>query len=117
MLSCFFNKFSFIAAELVAQFKYTVLLFPNGIQLLTGSTVSVDCYDSEHNLSEEMKTLVSSELKLAEESKKPKDKKPRKPKKGKADKTTDDKENAADKTESKDSVTTESSVASETKAN
>jgi hypothetical protein len=49
----------------VAQFKSTVLILPNGVTIVTGVPFNVDCYESEHSVTdEEMKTLLASELKL-----------------------------------------------------
>lgn len=52
--------------EIVAQFKNTVLILPNGLQLVTGHQFDVNCYDSEHSIQdEEMKKLLESEVVLA----------------------------------------------------
>lgn len=49
--------------EIVAQFKFTVLLMPSGINLVTGLPFDVSQYESEHNiLDAEMKDLVLSEI-------------------------------------------------------
>lgn len=47
----------------MAQFKYTVLLMPSGINLVTGLPVDLSQYESEHNiLDAELKELVLSEI-------------------------------------------------------
>lgn len=47
----------------MAQFKFTVLLMPSGINLVTGLPFDVNQYESEHNiLDAEMKDLVLSEI-------------------------------------------------------
>lgn len=49
--------------EIVAQFKFTVLLMPSGINLVTGLPFELDQYESENNiLDAEMKELVLSEI-------------------------------------------------------
>lgn len=49
--------------EIVAQFKFTVLLMPSGINLVTGLPFDMNQYESEHNiLNAEMKELVLSEI-------------------------------------------------------
>lgn len=57
-------RFCFLfAGELVAQFKFTVLLMPSGINLVTGLPFDAAQYESEHNiLNAEMKDLVLSEI-------------------------------------------------------
>ncbi|XP_055311568.1 proliferation-associated protein 2G4 [Sitodiplosis mosellana] len=50
-------------SEIVAQFKFTVLLMPSGINLVTGLPFDVNQYESENNiLDAEMKDLVLSEI-------------------------------------------------------
>lgn len=71
----------FFPGEIVAQFKYTVLLMPSGINLVTGLPFDASQYESEHNiLDEEMKNLVLSEI--------PNKSSKHKSKKGGANKTT-----------------------------
>lgn len=54
---------TFFSAEIVAQFKYTVLLMPSGINLVTGLPFEFNQYESEHNiLDAELKELVLSEI-------------------------------------------------------
>ncbi|XP_055608013.1 proliferation-associated protein 2G4 [Uranotaenia lowii] len=56
--------------ELVAQFKNTVLILPNGLQIVTGNAFDVNCYDSEHSIQdEETKKLLESEMILADAKK------------------------------------------------
>lgn len=56
--------------ELVAQFKNTVLILPNGLTVVTGTTFDVNCFDSEHSVQDEdMKKLLESELVLADAKK------------------------------------------------
>ncbi|KAM8710432.1 hypothetical protein ACLKA7_017105 [Drosophila subpalustris] len=50
-------------SELVAQFKHTVLLMPNGVNLVTGIPFDVDSYVSEHSIAQaELKELVAQPL-------------------------------------------------------
>ncbi|XP_020798171.1 proliferation-associated protein 2G4 [Drosophila serrata] len=50
-------------SEIVAQFKHTVLLMPNGVNLVTGIPFDVDSYVSEHSIAqEELKDLVAQPL-------------------------------------------------------
>jgi hypothetical protein len=70
--------------EYVAQFKFTVLLLPNGVNLITGLPLEQSFYDSEHSVTaDDLKELLATELKLTEEVKLPEAKKPKKPKKKK----------------------------------
>lgn len=47
----------------MAQFKYTVLLMPSGINLVTGLPFELNQYDSENNiLNAELRELVLSEI-------------------------------------------------------
>lgn len=56
--------------EIVAQFKNTVLILPNGLTVVTGTTFDVNCFESEHSVQdEEMKKLLESELVLADAKK------------------------------------------------
>lgn len=56
--------------ELVAQFKNTVLILPNGLTVVTGTNFDVNCFESEHSVQdEEMKKLLESELVLADAKK------------------------------------------------
>ncbi|KAH8418218.1 hypothetical protein KR222_001065 [Zaprionus bogoriensis] len=49
--------------EIVAQFKHTVLLMPNGVNLVTGIPFNVDSYVSEHSIAQaELKELVAQPL-------------------------------------------------------
>uniref|UniRef100_A0A182N822 Peptidase M24 domain-containing protein n=1 Tax=Anopheles dirus TaxID=7168 RepID=A0A182N822_9DIPT len=46
--------------EYVAQFKYTVLILPNGLKVVTGHPFDETCYESEHSVQdEEMKKLLA----------------------------------------------------------
>lgn len=44
--------FSFILAEIVAQFKYTVLLMPSGANLVTDLQFQPEIYESEHSVTD-----------------------------------------------------------------
>jgi len=49
--------------EIVAQFKFTVLIMPSGLNLVTGLPFDLDKYESEHSLLDEaLKELVVTEL-------------------------------------------------------
>ncbi|XP_034657610.1 proliferation-associated protein 2G4 [Drosophila subobscura] len=49
--------------EVVAQFKHTILLMPNGVNLVTGIPFNVDSFASEYSIAqEELKTLVEQPL-------------------------------------------------------
>lgn len=57
------NAFLLTLDEIVAQFKYTVLLMPSGINLVTGLPFDLASFESEHNiLDAELKDLVLSEI-------------------------------------------------------
>lgn len=57
------SAFFLLAGEIVAQFKFTVLLMPSGINLVTGLPFDASQYESENNiLDAEMKDLVLSEI-------------------------------------------------------
>ncbi|CAG9773079.1 unnamed protein product [Ceutorhynchus assimilis] len=48
-------------SEIVAQYKFTVLIMPNGPHKITGLPVDVDLYESEHSITNpELKTLLNS---------------------------------------------------------
>ena len=65
---CVFVAF---AAELVAQFKYTVLLMPNGPQRITGIPFDTTLCQSEHSVTdEELKKLITSSTKKKANKKK-----------------------------------------------
>ncbi|KAH8296155.1 hypothetical protein KR054_002355 [Drosophila jambulina] len=50
-------------SEIVAQFKHTVLLMPNGVNLVTGIPFDAESYVSEHSIAqEELKALVAQPL-------------------------------------------------------
>ncbi|XP_060658379.1 proliferation-associated protein 2G4 [Drosophila nasuta] len=50
-------------AEIVAQFKHTVLLMPNGVNLVTGINFDVENYVSENSIAQpELKELVAQPL-------------------------------------------------------
>ena len=52
-----------VADEFVAQFKFTVLLMPNGIMQVTGLPFLDDQYQSEHFLvDEELKVCSTSQF-------------------------------------------------------
>lgn len=56
--------------EIVAQFKNTVLILPNGLTVVTGSPFDQGCYESEHSIQdEEMKKLLAEDLMLADAKK------------------------------------------------
>lgn len=56
--------------EIVAQFKNTVLILPNGLTVVTGSPFDAASFESEHSLQdEEMKKLLAEELVLADAKK------------------------------------------------
>lgn len=56
--------------EIVAQFKNTVLILPNGLTVVTGSPFDLGCYESEHSVQdEEMKKLLAEDLVLADAKK------------------------------------------------
>lgn len=56
--------------EIVAQFKNTVLILPNGLTVVTGSPFDLGCYESEHSIQdEEMKKLLAEDLVLADAKK------------------------------------------------
>lgn len=47
--------------EYVAQFKFTVLLMPNGPMRITGLPFEADLYESEHSVqSEDIKVSISN---------------------------------------------------------
>lgn len=53
--------------EYVAQFKYTVLILPQGLRIVTGYPFDPTCYESEHSVQDEdMKKLLAEDLKLAD---------------------------------------------------
>lgn len=53
--------------EIVAQFKNTVLILPNGLTVVTGCPFDVTCYESEHSVQDEdLKKLLESDVVLAE---------------------------------------------------
>lgn len=50
-------------SEFVAQFKHTVLLMPNGVNLVTGLPFNEDLFVSEHSITDlELKELVNSPI-------------------------------------------------------
>ncbi|KAJ6644192.1 Proliferation-associated protein 2G4, partial [Pseudolycoriella hygida] len=50
--------------EIVAQFKFTVLLMPSGINLVTGLPFKIEKYQSEHSITDaSLKELVTSDIK------------------------------------------------------
>lgn len=59
------NQFLIFTAEIVAQFKNTVLLLPNGTILATTIPFDASLYESEHKVEdEELLKLLSEEVKL-----------------------------------------------------
>lgn len=59
-----------LADEIVAQFKNTVLILPNGLTVVTGSPFDLAAFSSEHSVQdEEMKKLLAEELVLADAKK------------------------------------------------
>lgn len=58
-------------SEYVAQFKYTVLLMPNGVNLVTDIPFAEDNYSSEHSIAQpELKELVSNPINPIKSAKK-----------------------------------------------
>lgn len=56
--------------EIVAQFKNTILILPNGLHVVTGHPFDLSCFESEHSIQdEEMKKLLATELVLADAKK------------------------------------------------
>lgn len=56
--------------EIVAQFKNTVLILPNGLTIVTGFPFDLGCYESEHSIQdEELKKLLAEDLVLADAKK------------------------------------------------
>ncbi|XP_055530281.1 proliferation-associated protein 2G4 [Wyeomyia smithii] len=56
--------------EIVAQFKNTVLILPNGLQIVTSNPFDSACFESEYSVQdEEMKKLLESDLVLADAKK------------------------------------------------
>lgn len=56
--------------EIVAQFKNTVLILPNGLTIVTGFPFDLGCYESEHSIQDdEMKKLLEQDLVLADAKK------------------------------------------------
>lgn len=54
---------SFFAGEYVAQFKHTVLLMPNGVNLVTGVPFATENFVSEYSIAQpELKELVATPL-------------------------------------------------------
>lgn len=47
-----FNLFFALSDEVVAQFKYTVLLMPSGVNLVTGLPFKLEKYQSEHSITD-----------------------------------------------------------------
>lgn len=47
------NPFFFASGEFVAQFKYTVLIMPNGYHKITGLPFEADVYESEKTVEDE----------------------------------------------------------------
>ncbi|XP_018789662.1 PREDICTED: proliferation-associated protein 2G4 [Bactrocera latifrons] len=57
-------------AEYVAQFKHTVLLMPNGVNLVTGIPFTEELYVSEHSIAQpELKELVATPLQPSKKGK------------------------------------------------
>lgn len=47
----------------MAQFKHTVLLMPNGVNLVTGIPFNVDSYVSEHSIAQpELKVSINCNM-------------------------------------------------------
>lgn len=62
--------------EFVAQFKYTVLLKPNGPHRITGLPFDVDAFQSEHSIkAEDLKKVVTGSVNIKPKSSKKKKKK------------------------------------------
>ncbi|CAG7713870.1 unnamed protein product [Allacma fusca] len=58
-------------SEIVAQFKFTVLLMPTGSHKITGATVDPNLYESEHKIEdEELKKLLASSVNPSKKKKK-----------------------------------------------
>ncbi|XP_011180648.1 proliferation-associated protein 2G4 [Zeugodacus cucurbitae] len=57
-------------SEYVAQFKHTVLLMPNGVNLVTGIPFTEELYASEHSIAQpELKELVATPLQPSKKGK------------------------------------------------
>jgi len=57
-------------SEIVAQFKYTVLLMPSGINLVTGLPFKIEKFQSEHSITNpELKELVTRDIKPSKNAK------------------------------------------------
>ncbi|XP_067644832.1 proliferation-associated protein 2G4 [Eurosta solidaginis] len=57
-------------AEYVAQFKHTVLLMPNGVNLVTGIPFAEECFVSEHSIAQpELQELVATPLQPSKKGK------------------------------------------------
>lgn len=53
--------------EYVAQFKYTVLILPKGLRIVTGYPFDPTCYESEHSVQdEELKKLLAKDMVLVD---------------------------------------------------
>lgn len=51
----------FVSVEIVAHFKFTVLLMPNGPHKITGLPLETDVYQSAHSVTDpELKSLLNS---------------------------------------------------------
>lgn len=58
-----FFSLSLFSGEYVAQFKHTVLLMPNGVNLVTGLPFATENFVSEHSIAQaELKELVATPL-------------------------------------------------------
>jgi len=61
--------------EFVAEFKYTVLIMPNGTMKITGLPVDLDAYQTENQITDEnLKNLLQSSLNIKKKKKKNKKK-------------------------------------------
>lgn len=65
-----------------------MLILPNGLIIVTGYPFDETLYESEHSIPDELKEMVTAELKLVDGLAVPKEKKPKKPKKGKENATS-----------------------------
>lgn len=50
------------SGEYVAQFKHTVLLMPNGVNLVTGIPFNVEDYVSEYSIAQPMLKVIGKWL-------------------------------------------------------
>jgi len=62
-------------SEFVAEFKYTVLIMPNGTMKITGLPLDLEAYQTENQITDEsLKNLLQSSLNIKKKKKKNKKK-------------------------------------------